>query len=259
MAPRHMFGAVDHGSDLRAPARTRTYGTRFRNRSRSAHGCRGWIRSWLTGRYGEPAPSALTLLSRATALTQVWTTGRREIPGRSMWYRRSGRGRVGQPSPTAARLSTARAPQPRGRAVREGELRHRVGHRHHEHEPLEWVSYGYRPCAALDERFRSRLCARPRRPQPRQVAHSPIPRVRGACEQLVGLGQHQRVRTPLPPGLVPHRQSGRVDLGVHVPASIFRQRPFEDPLRPGAEEGPERVAEAAPTTRPCDRPVVVVT
>ena len=29
-------------------------------------------------------PSALTLLSRATALTQVWTTGRREIPGRSM-------------------------------------------------------------------------------------------------------------------------------------------------------------------------------
>ena len=29
-------------------------------------------------------PSALTLLSRATALTQVWTTGRRKIPGRSM-------------------------------------------------------------------------------------------------------------------------------------------------------------------------------
>jgi hypothetical protein len=29
-------------------------------------------------------PSALTLLSRAIALTQVWTTGRRKIPGRAM-------------------------------------------------------------------------------------------------------------------------------------------------------------------------------
>jgi hypothetical protein len=28
--------------------------------------------------------SALTLLSRATALTQIWTTDRHKIPGRSM-------------------------------------------------------------------------------------------------------------------------------------------------------------------------------
>jgi hypothetical protein len=27
-------------------------------------------------------PSALTLLRRATALTQIWTTGRHKIPGR---------------------------------------------------------------------------------------------------------------------------------------------------------------------------------
>jgi hypothetical protein len=36
---------------------------------------------WPTWRAG---PSALTLLSRATALTQIWTTGRHKIPGRSI-------------------------------------------------------------------------------------------------------------------------------------------------------------------------------
>ena len=30
MAPRRVLGTVDHGFDLRAPGRTRTYGTRFR-------------------------------------------------------------------------------------------------------------------------------------------------------------------------------------------------------------------------------------
>ena len=106
---------------------------------------------------------------------------------------------------------------------------------------------------------RSRRTVTPRRPQPRQVGHGLAPRVRCAREQLVGLGQHQRVRPPLPPGLVPHRQPGRVDPGVHVPASVCRQRPLEDPPRPGAEKRPQRVTEVAPAPGPCDRPVVLVT
>jgi hypothetical protein len=38
-------------------------------------------------------------------------------------------------------------------------------------------------------------------------------------EQLVGFRQHQRVRPSLPPGLVPHLQRCRVDLGVDVSAA----------------------------------------
>jgi hypothetical protein len=34
MAPREALATADHGSDLRAPGRTRTYETRIRNRSR---------------------------------------------------------------------------------------------------------------------------------------------------------------------------------------------------------------------------------
>jgi len=68
---------------------------------------------------------------------------------------------------------------------------------------------------------------------------------------------------PLPPSLVPHRQRGRVDLGVDVPPPVRRQWPLEGPPRPGTEECPQRVTQAAPAPAPApgpfDRPVVFVT
>ena len=52
------------------------------------------------------------------------------------------------------------------------------------------------------------LTVTPCRRQPRQVGNGLLPRVLLACEQFLGLRQHQRVRPSLPPGLVPHRQPG---------------------------------------------------
>jgi hypothetical protein len=52
------------------------------------------------------------------------------------------------------------------------------------------------------------LTVTPCRRQPRQVGDGLLPPVLLACEQFLGLRQHQRVRPSLPPGLVPHRQPG---------------------------------------------------
>jgi len=70
--------------------------------------------------------------------------------------------------------------------------------------------------------LRSRRCVAPRRRQPCQVGHGLLSRVLGAREQRVGFGQHEGVWPPLPSGLVTHRQPGRIDLGVHVPAPACR-------------------------------------
>jgi hypothetical protein len=69
--------------------------------------------------------------------------------------------------------------------------------------------------------------ASPSRRQPGQVSNGRVPLVVLAREQLIRLLQYKRVWAPLPPGIVPYRQLGRVDLAVHVPPPVLGQRPLE--------------------------------
>lgn len=103
---------------------------------------------------------------------------------------------------------------------------------------------------------RRRRSSVPQRHQPCQIRRRLATDGLLAGGQVLGLRQHQRLRTPLPPGPVAHRQLGRADPGVYVPSTLLRQRPFEHLPRPGAEERAKAVAQSTATPGPGHRPIV---
>lgn len=79
-----------------------------------------------------------------------------------------------------------------------------------------------------------------------------------APEQLVGLGQHQRVRAAELPDLVPDWQLGGADLALDVLAAGLGERPLQRALAAVGEEPAECAAQfAAAAAGPGDRPVVI--
>lgn len=78
-----------------------------------------------------------------------------------------------------------------------------------------------------------------------------------AFEEGVSLGQYQRVRPPDSSGLVIDGEFGGVDPGVHVAATVLRERPLEPSPCRILEKCPEVPAQlAVASCREFDRPVV---
>ncbi len=81
--------------------------------------------------------------------------------------------------------------------------------------------------------------------EPGQFLLVAAPLLRLALKERLGLGQDERVRPSDAPGLMAHRELGRVDPLMHVATPVLCKWPLVDlPIR-GREEAPERIAEVA--------------
>ena len=78
--------------------------------------------------------------------------------------------------------------------------------------------------------------------EPGQVSRVLFALLAFAAEELVGLGQYQRVWPPLTAGLVTDRQVGSIDGVVNVHAAGFGERPVVRPSGRVAQECGERRA-----------------
>jgi hypothetical protein len=98
----------------------------------------------------------------------------------------------------------------------------------------------------------------PLRGQPFQAGGGVFACLGFAPEQLVGLGQHQRVRAAELPDLVLDWQLGGADLVLDVLAAGLGERPLQRALAVVGEEPPECAAQfAAAAAGPGDRSVVI--